>query len=167
MNPTEKVLNMARNTVRALQPKPHIRVQTGRRIALTAIAVYCATRALAYSPGLVGGDMGQVVSMVSLGGALVWVWALAWAAAAILCVTDMVEGHTRRGLSLAIGLGLAWGAAYGIAWIANGINTGEWTTWWVTAVNYLTVSAAIGGLTYKVTALRDMVNPSGVPQSEE
>lgn len=124
-------------------------------VALSAIAIYCATRALAYAPGLVGGRMEQVVLMVSLNGHLLWLWAAMWAIAAILCIWDMIEGHTRRGMSLGIGLGVAWGAAYAFAWIIAGIN-GDWNTWWVTAVNYIALSAAIWGLLCKITAWQDV-----------
>lgn len=137
------------------RPRPELRIRLGRKVALTAIGIYCATRALAYAPGLVFGRMEQVVSMVSLDGHLLWAWALAWAVAAALCVWDFFEGHTRRGMSLAIGLGVAWGVAYALAWVIAGIG-GEWTTWWVTALNYITLSAAIWGLLYKITAWQDI-----------
>lgn len=137
------------------RPRPEKRIRIGRHLALVAIAIYCATRAIAYAPGLVGGRMEQVVVMVSLNGHILWVWAVAWGLAAVLCVADMIEGHTRRGMALAIGLGAAWGVAYAIAWVVAGIG-GEWTTWWVTAINYLTLSVAIAGLLYKITAWQDV-----------
>lgn len=137
------------------RPRPEQRIRIGRMVALSAIAIYCITRSLAYAPGLVGGRMEQVVLMVSLNGHLLWAWALAWLLAGVLCIADMIEGHTRRGMSLAIGLGAAWGAAYAIAWVVAGIH-GEWTTWWVTAINYITLSAAIWGLICKVAAWQDI-----------
>ncbi|MEV4902342.1 hypothetical protein AB0K08_13495 [Citricoccus sp. NPDC055426] len=148
------------------RPRPHTRVRIGRNVALTAVAIYCATRAVAYMPGIVGGTMENVIAMISLGGHLLWAWALAWALAAVLCVADMAAGHTRRGLPLAVGLGAAWGAAYLVAWAVSGLH-GQWTTGWVTAINYLALSAAIGGLLFKVTALHDMAHPAGMEEADE
>jgi hypothetical protein len=148
------------------RPRPHTRVKIGRNVALVATSVYSLTRAVAYAPGLAGGQLTEPVALISLEGHLLWAWAAAWAIAAILCIADMFEGHTRRGLSFTVGLAIAWGFGYGLSWAVYGFAFDRWTDWWVTAVNYVTVPAIIAGLLYKVTALHDMAHPAGMEENQ-
>lgn len=141
--------------------KPHHRIRIGRNVALTGGTVYCATRSIAYMPGIAGGALTEPVALISMNGHLLWAWAGAWMLAAVLCVVDMIQGHTRRGLHLTVGLAVSWGLGYALSWAVYGFVFDRWTDWWVTSINYFTIPAIVWGLLVKVQALHTIIHPAG------
>lgn len=142
------------------RPSPNARVRIGRNVALVAAAIYAATRAVAYMPGLA--PVTGPVGLLSFDGHLLWAWALAWGVAAALCIMDIARRTTRYGLSLVIGITFAWGAGYALDWALLGFDGRGW----LTAATYAGPAVIAWGLLFKVTALRDMVNPAGMEENE-
>ena len=138
---------------RAARPGAVERVAIGRAITLGAAAIFCISRALAYAPWTNPPLVGPI-RLLSADGEYLWAWAAAWAIAAILCIADLLRGHTRYGLSLMVGLLAVWGASYGIVWAMTEAHTREW----LTAATLLPSAGVIYGLLYKITALRDLLD---------
>lgn len=140
--------------------KPDHRVIIGRNITLTAAAIYALTRSLYYlvkDPGTVSPAQG----VITADGQLLWAWGAAWIVACVFCIADMVNRHTRHGLSAVIGLAFAWGVAYLLMWIFTGFTDIELLS---SAANWLTPTGMVWGLVFKVTALQDMLRRKSPPQ---
>lgn len=135
--------------------KPHHRVIAGRNIALTSGAVYALTRMVTYA-SMHPDTLNTTQRIITANGVLLGLWAAVWGAAAVLCVADMVNRHTRYGLSLLVGTAASWGFAYLAVWAFGGFTGDEW----VTALSWLAPVGIIFGLLYKVTALHDLLAPS-------
>lgn len=130
------------------------RVVIGRNITLTAGAVYALSRFLYYAT-INPADLSPAQNVVTGNSHLLGAWAGAWCAAAIVCVMDMVNRHTKYGLSMVVGLALAWGFAYLGMWIFTGFTD---FSLFSSAVSWLTPAGLVFGLLLKVTALRDMLD---------
>lgn len=140
--------------------KPDHRVIIGRNITLTAATIYALTRGLYYlikDPGTVSPAQGAITA----DGQLLWAWGAAWIVAAVFCVADMVNRHTRHGLSAVIGLAFAWGIAYLLMWLSTGCRDMELLS---SAANWLTPTGMVWGLVFKVTALQDLLRKKIPPQ---
>ena len=87
------------------------------------------------------------------GGAL-GVWSALWGLVTVLCISDMVNQHTRHGLSVLVGITLAWGLGYAIIWGATGFSDFALIS---SAIGWLTPALFIFGFLIKVTALQDMI----------
>lgn len=137
------------------------RVVIGRNITLTAAIIYSLSRCVYYAT-LNPGVGTQAQELLTGDGRLLGLWATVWAIAAGLCVVDMVNRHTRWGLSLVVGLAFGWGLAYGTIFAINGLDD---TILIYSAISWIALAAIIFGLLLKVTALQDMVRqkPPGVP----
>jgi hypothetical protein len=94
-------------------------------------------------------------------------WAAIWAIAAVFCVVDMINGHTRHGLSRVGGLAFAWGTGYFRIWAFTGFTD---FTLISTCIGWITPAALVFGFLIKVTALQDMLRdktpPPGVPSGD-
>jgi hypothetical protein len=133
--------------------KPDHRVVIGRNITLVSAVVYALTRCLYYAtkdPGTVSPAQGYITG----DGHLLWAWATAWALAAAMCVADMVNRHTRHGLSVVVGLAFAWGIAYLLMFVFTGVRDMELLS---SAIGWLAPAGLVWGLLFKVTALQDML----------
>ena len=106
------------------------------RLALGALAVYAATRAVAYV--VPGRDVQDPLIAASFGGRLLPLYVALWAVAAILCLWDMRRPTiTGWGPRAVVGMMTLWGTAYGFAWLVALVTTGESPLWWQTAITYL------------------------------
>ena len=132
--------------------RPHIRVIIGRNITLTAGAIYALTRAATYAT-LNPADLNRTEAVITADGRILGLWAAIWFAAAALCVADMINRHTRYGLSMIVGIAGAWGIAYGAVWACTGFTGDEW----VRAIGWLAPVTMIFGFLIKGTALQDML----------
>ena len=143
--------------------KPDHRVIIGRNITLTAAVIYALTRSVYYlakDPGTVSPAQG----VITADGQLLWAWGAVWVVASVFCVVDMVNRHTRHGLSAVIGLAFAWGIAYLLMWIVTGLQ-GNWDLELLSsAANWLTPTGMVWGLVFKVTALQDLLRKKIPPQ---
>ena len=106
------------------------------RLALGALAVYAATRAVAYV--VPGRDIQDPLIAASLGGLLLPAYVALWAVAAVLCLWDMRRPTiTGWGPRAVVGMMALWGTAYGFAWLVELVATGQSPLWWQTAITYL------------------------------
>lgn len=129
------------------------RVIIGRNITLSAGILYCLSRSIYYST-IRPDDLSGAQRIVTADGHVLGLWAAVWGLAAILCVVDMVNRHTRHGLSLLVGIAFAWGAGYLIIWAATGFTDYALAS---SAIGWVTPAAFIFGLLLKITALQDMI----------
>lgn len=139
--------------------KAHKRVVIGRNITLTAGAMLALTRGLTYAT-IDPEDLNLGQQLVTFDGKILGVWAGVWISAAVLCVADMVNRHTRYGLSLLIGAAFAWGVGYLIAWALTGCTNHELIA---SAMVWMMPAALIFGFLLKVTALQDMLRNQEPP----
>ena len=115
------------------------------RLALGSLAVYAATRAVAYV--VPGRDIQDPLIAASLGGLLLPAYVALWAVAAVLCLWDMRRPTiTGWGPRAVVGMMALWGTAYGVAWLVELVGTGQSPLWWQTAITYLGPAVVIVAL---------------------
>lgn len=138
----------------------HRRVILGRNITLVAGIIYSTAQAIYY--GTVHPEsLTAAQRVVTADGAAVGAVSGLWAAAAVLCVVDMVNRHTRHGLSVITGLAFAWGLAYATLWALGGCTDLRLLG---SAIGWATPALLIFGFLLKVTALQDMLaHPRAAP----
>lgn len=132
---------------------PARRVVIGRNITLTAGAIYSLSRALSYAT-MDPATMNQAQAVITLDGAVSFLWVAAWGVAAVFCVADMINGHTRYGLSAVVGIALAWGTAHLATWVCTGFHDPSLIA---LAIGWLTPAGLVLGFLIKVTALQAML----------
>jgi hypothetical protein len=132
---------------------PTRRVVTGRNIALTSGAVYALSRALYYAT-VRPTSLSDAQSIITADGRVLGAWAAVWVIAAALCIADMVNKHTRYGLSAVVGLAFAWGIGYALMWGFTGFTQFALIS---SAIGWLTPAGLVFGFLIKVTALQDML----------
>ena len=132
---------------------PHKRVSVGRNITLTAGILYCLSRSVYYST-IRGDALSGAQQILTADGHALGLWAAVWGMAAVFCVVDMVNRHTRYGLSILVGIASAWGVGYLLIWIFTGFHDGQLVS---SAIGWIAPAAFIFGFLLKVTALQDMV----------
>lgn len=135
------------------------RVVLGRNITLTAGAVYALSRALSYAT-MRPDTMNQAQAIITAEGRIAWLWVGAWGLAAVFCVADMVNKHTRYGLSAVVGIALAWGTAHLATWVCTGFDDPSLIA---LAIGWLTPAGLVLGFLIKVTALQDMLRSTPPP----
>ena len=115
------------------------------RLALGSLAVYAATRAVAYA--VPGRGVQDPLIAASFGGRLLPFYVALWAVAAILCLWDMRRPTiTGWGPRAVVGMMALWGTAYGFAWLVELVATGQSPLWWQTAITYLGPAVVIVAL---------------------
>lgn len=129
------------------------RVIIGRNITLAAGILYALSRSVYYST-IPPHSLSGAQEIITGDGHALGLWAAAWGLAAIFCVVDMVNRHTRYGLSILTGIAFAWGAGYAIIWAATGFTDYSLIS---SAIGWITPAAFIFGFLIKVTALQDML----------
>ena len=139
------------------------RVVIGRNIALTSAAVYAFTRGLYYATTNPH-DLSPAQNILTADGRLMGIWAAVWFAAMVLCVADMVNRHTRHGLSAVVGLAVAWGCGYLIMWGCTGFTQFSVLS---SAIGWLTPAGLVFGFLIKVTALQDMLRSVPPPGGDD
>lgn len=139
--------------------RPETRVVIGRNIILTMGALYSLRQSLYYATTRPESLSGAQEVITADGGAL-GVWAALWGLAAVLCVADMVNRHTRHGLSALVGIAFAWGVGYAIIWAATGFTDFQLVN---SAIGWIAPAVFIFGFLLKVTALQDMLRRREVP----
>ena len=115
------------------------------RLALGALSLYAATRAVAYA--VPGRDVQDPLIAASFGGRLLPLYVALWAVAAILCLWDMRRPTiTGWGPRAVVGMMALWGTAYGVAWLVALVGTEQSPLWWQTAITYLGPAVVIVAL---------------------
>ena len=106
------------------------------RLALGALTVYAATRAIAYT--VPGRGVQDPLIAASFGGRLLPLYVALWAVAAILCLWDMRRPTiTGWGPRAVVGMMALWGTAYGFAWLVALVTSGQSPLWWQTSITYI------------------------------
>ena len=134
---------------------PRSRVFLGRNITLTAGVVYALSRCIYYATANPD-HLSPAQAVATAGGSALGAWAAVWAVIAVLCIGDMVNRHTRYGLSSLTGVAFAWGFGYLIMWGVTGFREASLLN---SAIGWIAPAAFIFGFLLKVTALQDMLNP--------
>ena len=135
--------------------KPDHRVVVGRNITLISGTVYALSRCFYYAtkdPSTISPAQG----FITADGHALWAWAAAWGIAAAMCVADMVNRHTRHGLSAVVGIAFAWGFTYMAMFVVTGFHIQD-VELVSSAISWLAPAGLVFGLLYKVTALQDML----------
>jgi len=132
---------------------PEKRVVIGRNITLAAALIYCVSRSTYYS-GIRPGDLSGAQEVLTADGQALGLWSAVWGLAAVFCIVDMVNRHTRHGLSMVVGIAFAWGIGYLLIWCFTGFTDISLIN---SAVGWITPAAFIFGFLLKVTALQDML----------
>ena len=115
------------------------------RLALGALTLYAATRAVAYA--VPGRDVQDPLIAASFGGRLLPLYVALWAVAAILCLWDMRRPTiTGWGPRAVVGMMALWGTAYGVAWVVALVGTEQSPLWWQTSITYLGPAVVIVAL---------------------
>jgi hypothetical protein len=138
------------------------RVVIGRNVTLSAGILYCLSRSIYYSTVRPDSLSGAQAVITGNGGAL-GLWAAAWGLACVFCVVDMVNRHTRYGLSILTGIAFAWGFGYLMIWAATGFTDYTLVS---SSIGWITPAAFIFGFLLKVTALQDMLRSKTGGQSD-
>ena len=136
--------------------KPEVRVMTGRNITLGAGIIYALTRSIYYAT-VKPESLSGAQSVITADGHLLGFWGAAWGMVATLCIADMVNRHTRHGLSLLVSICAVWGFSYAIIWAVTGFTDYSLIS---SAIGWLGPATFIFGFLLKVTALQDMVRAS-------
>lgn len=132
------------------------RVAIGRNIVLGMGALYAIRQSIYYAT-IQEDTLSGAQAVITADGAALGMWSALWGVVGVLCVIDMVNGHTRNGLSLLVGITAAWGAGYLLIW---GIGTGfQDMTLVNSAIGWLAPSVFIFGFLLKVSALQDLLRP--------
>lgn len=139
------------------------------RLALGALAVYSATRAIAYV--VPGRGVQDPLLEASFGGRLLPAYVALWAVAALLCLWDMRRPSiTGWGPRAVVGMMTLWGTAYGAAWVVALVGSGQSPLWWQTAITYIgpavVIVALLSVLRVVLQTIADSLNTTA-PKSRE
>jgi hypothetical protein len=141
---------------------PEQRVVIGRNITLSAGLLYCVSRSIYYTQ-VRAEDLSGAQEIITADGNALGIWAALWAFGAVLCIADMVNGHTRNGLSMVVGVAFAWGFGYLSIWAFGGFHDFSLVS---SGITWIVPAVFIFGFLIKVTALQDMLRrlePKGAP----
>jgi len=125
----------------------------GRNITLSAGILYALSRSIYYST-IGPHSLSGAQAVITADGHLLGLWGAAWGMVATLCIADMVNRHTRHGLSMLVSICAVWGGSYLIIWGVDGFRDFSLVS---SAIGWLGPAAFIFGFLLKVTALQDMI----------
>jgi hypothetical protein len=126
----------------------------GRNIVLTMGALYALRQSIYYST-IQQDTLSGAQQVLTADGHALGAWSGLWGVVAVLCVMDMVNRHTRHGLSLLVGVTFGWGVGYLLIWA---IGTGfQDMTLVNSAIGWLAPSVFVFGFLMKVSALQDLL----------
>ena len=130
------------------------RVMIGRNIVLTMAALYSVRQSIYYATIHPESLSGAQEVITANGGAL-GLWSALWGLVTVLSVADMVNRHTRHGLSVLVGTSFAWGTGYLAIWAFTGFQDFQLVN---SAIGWIAPAVFIFGFLLKVTALQDMLH---------
>jgi len=134
------------------------RVSIGRNIVLSMGAMYALRQSIYYAT-IPEDALSGAQSVITANGAALGIWSALWAVVGVLCVMDMVNRHTRNGLSLLVGITAGWGIGYLLIW-AFGTGFQDMTLV-NAAIGWLAPAAFVFGFLLKVSALQDLLRAKG------
>jgi hypothetical protein len=133
------------------------RVALGRNIVLSMGALYAMRQSIYYAT-IQEETLSGAQEIITAGGAALGVWSALWGVVGVLCVMDMVNGHTRNGLSLLVGVAGGWGIGYLLIWAFSGFQD---MTLVNSAIGWLAPAVFIFGFLLKVSAQQDLLRHRG------
>jgi len=142
---------MRRPAILSLPPEK--RVMIGRNITLSAGVLYALTRSIYYAT-IRPDSLSGAQAVITADGHLLGMWSAAWGMVATFCIADMVNRHTRYGLSILVSICTVWGFSYLTIWAATGFVDFSLVS---SAIGWLGPASFIFGFLLKVTALQDML----------
>jgi len=137
--------------------RPEARVIVGRNIILTMGALYALRQSIYYAtirPETLSGAQ----EIITADGNALGIWSALWGLVVAFCVADMVNRHTRHGLSVLVGISFAWGVGYLLIWAFSGFTSMSLVN---SAIGWIAPAAFIFGFLLKVSALQDMLRAKG------
>jgi hypothetical protein len=126
----------------------------GRNIILTMGALYALRQSIYYAT-IGPNSLSGAQQIITANGNALGIWSALWGLVLVFCVTDMVNRHTRHGLSVLVGTSFAWGAGYLIIWGATGFQDFQLVN---SAIGWIAPAVFIFGFLLKVNALQDMLH---------
>jgi len=130
------------------------RVMIGRNIVLSMGALYSIRQSIYYAT-IREDALSGAQDIITANGSALGLWSALWGVVGVLCVMDMVNRHTRNGLSLLVGITAGWGVGYLLIWaIGTGFQDMNLVN---SAIGWLAPSVFIFGFLMKVTALQDLL----------
>ena len=130
------------------------RVALGRNIVLGMGALYAIRQSIYYAT-IQEETLSEAQAVITADGAALGMWSALWGVVGVLCIMDMVNRHTRNGLSLLVGITAAWGIGYLLIWaIGSGFQDMNLVN---SAIGWLAPSVFIFGFLLKVSALQDLL----------
>lgn len=136
------------------------RVVVGRNIVLTMGALYSLRQSIYYAT-IRPESLSGAQEIITADGKALGIWSALWGLVLVFCVADMVNRHTRHGLSVLVGTSFAWGAGYLLIWAATGFHDFTLVN---AAIGWIAPAAFIFGFLLKVTALQDMLHSRDAAQ---
>lgn len=133
------------------------RVALGRNIVLSMGALYAMRQSIYYAT-IQEETLSGAQAIITAGGAALGVWSALWGVVGVLCVMDMVNGHTRNGLSLLVGVAGGWGVGYLLIWAFAGFQD---MTLVNSGIGWLAPAVFIFGFLLKISALQDLLRSKG------
>jgi hypothetical protein len=130
------------------------RIAIGRNIVLSMGALYAVRQSIYYAT-IQEDTLSGAQDVITASGSALGLWSALWGVVGVLCVIDMVNGHTRNGLSLLVGITAGWGIGYLLIWaIGSGFQDMNLVN---SAIGWLAPSVFIFGFLLKVSALQDLL----------
>ena len=133
------------------------RVALGRNIVLSMGALYAVRQSIYYAT-IQEETLSEAQAVITADGAALGMWSALWGVVGVLCIMDMVNGHTRNGLSLLVGVSGGWGVGYLLIWAFAGFQDMNLVN---SAIGWLAPSVFIFGFLLKVSALQDLLRSKG------
>ena len=130
------------------------RVMICRNIVLTMAALYSMRQSIYYAT-IQPESLSGAQQIITGDGSFLGLWSALWGLVTALSVADMVNRHTRHGLSVLVGTAFAWGVGYLIIWACTGFIDFNLVN---SAIGWIAPAAFIFGFLLKVNALQDMLH---------
>lgn len=136
------------------------RVVIGRNIILTMGALYALRQSIYYAT-IRPESLSGAQRIITAEGNALGIWSALWGLVLVFCVADMVNRHTRHGLSVLVGTSFAWGVGYLLIWAFSGFQDPNLVN---AAIGWIAPAAFIFGFLLKVNALQDMLHSKDIEQ---
>lgn len=128
--------------------------QKGRRVMLSGVILLALTHICGYLPNRTPSNLPvnwtRIITFIPA-----WVWIVAWSAALIIAVIEVIRKRGRNAISLSVALSVATSAAYLASYITTVVTNGWGSREWFYFGLYAAVALIVSGLLTKVGALKE------------
>jgi len=122
-------------------------------------ALYSLSRSIYYAT-VHPENLSGAQEVITGGGAALGLWSAVWGLGVVFCVVDMVNRHTRHGLSIVAGIAIGWGIGYLLIWAFTGFVDPQLVNG---AIGWLAPGLFIFGFLLKLNGLQDMLKTAVRP----